>query len=157
TITDNAMQRAPVFIFPSAREARKFGQWVEENFDEIKKYAEATTRVGKLRDIEQYSASRFRYLRFNFTTGDAAGQNMVTQASKASVVWVCSVYPDIQHYHLESNFATDKKSSQINILRTRGKRVIAEATIPARLLEEIMHTSVPPLMLGRQISSLGSF
>jgi hydroxymethylglutaryl-CoA reductase (NADPH) len=157
TVTDDAMQRAPVFIFSSAREARDFGQWVEQNFDEIKKQAEQTTRVGKLRNIEQYSASRFRFLRFNFTTGDAAGQNMVGKATKAACDWIRSLYPAIQHYYLESNFATDKKSSQINMLHTRGKRVIAEATIPARLLEEIMHVKVDSIYRGRQISTLGGF
>src|SRR5215813_11497761 len=77
TVSDDAMQRAPVFIFENARQAREFGKWVEENFEEIKRRAETTTCVGRLRDIEQYSASRFCFLRFNFTTGDAAGQNMV--------------------------------------------------------------------------------
>lgn len=156
TVLDDAMQRAPVFIFPSAREARQFGKWVEENFNEIKRQAETTTRVGKLRDIEQYSASRFRFLRFNFLTGDAAGQNMVGKATKAACDWICSVYPGIEHYLLESNFATDKKSSQINVLRTRGKRVTAEATIPARLLESVMRTSVERIFRGRLISNLGS-
>lgn len=85
TISDDAMERAPVFIFPNAREARQFGQWVEQNFAEIKKQAEATTRVGKLRNIEQYSASRFRFLRFDYTTGDASGQNMVGKATKAGM------------------------------------------------------------------------
>jgi hydroxymethylglutaryl-CoA reductase (NADPH) len=157
TITDDAMQRAPVFIFPSAREAREFGKWVEGNFAEIKKLAEATTQVGKLRNIEQYAASRFRFLRFNFTTGDAAGQNMVGKATKAACDWICSVYPGIQRYYLEASFATDKKSSHINMLHTRGKRVIAEATIPAHLIQEIMRGSVPAIMLGRNISNLGGF
>jgi len=53
-------------------------------FNDIKAKAEATTSVGKLRDIQQFPASRFLYLRFNFTTGDAAGQNMVGKATKAA-------------------------------------------------------------------------
>ncbi len=157
TISDDAMQRAPVFMFASAREAREFGQWVERNFDEIKQQAEATTRSGRLRDIEQYSASRFRFLRFNYTTGDAAGQNLVGKATKAACDWIRGVYPGIEHYYLESNFATDKKTSQINVLRTRGKRVTAEATIPAHLIEQIMNTNVELLYRGRQISTMGSF
>src|SRR3954466_3188299 len=58
TVMDDAMQRAPAFVFESAREARAFGKWLEDNFDTIKEAAETTTRSGKLRDIEQYSASR---------------------------------------------------------------------------------------------------
>ncbi len=61
TIVDDAMQRAPVFVFPSAREANKFGAWVKENFAEIKKHSEFTTSFGKLRDIQQFPASRFLY------------------------------------------------------------------------------------------------
>jgi hydroxymethylglutaryl-CoA reductase (NADPH) len=151
------MQRAPVFIFPSARQAREFGKWVAENFERIKKEADLTTHAGHLRDIEQYTASRLLFLRFNYTTGDAAGQNMVSKATKAACDWICGVYPGIEHYFLESNFATDKKSSHINMLRTRGKRVTAEAIIPGYLLEEIMHSNPDQLMQARQIINLGSF
>ncbi|MFY9225762.1 MAG: hydroxymethylglutaryl-CoA reductase [Blastocatellia bacterium] len=156
TVCDDAMQRAPVFIFPTARQARDFAKWVKENFLDIKTQAEKTTKIGKLRDIEQYSASRFQFLRFNFTTGDAAGQNMVSKATKAACDWICKVYPGIEHHYLESNFATDKKTSQINILHTRGKRVVAEAIIPAKLLEKIMHTNIDLVYKARQVTNLGS-
>src|SRR5689334_21940526 len=39
TILDDRMQRAPSFLFPSAREARAFGQWLSDNFEAIKKVA----------------------------------------------------------------------------------------------------------------------
>lgn len=156
TISDDAMQRAPVFIFSDAREARAFGKWLEENFDTIKEHAESSTRVGKLHDIEQYAASRFMFLRFNFTTGDAAGMNMVSKATKAACDWIRSVYPGIEHYYLESNFATDKKASQINLLHTRGKHVTAEATIPGRLMQKMLRSDVNKFYRGRQIINLGS-
>ena len=93
TVCDDAMQRAPVFMFADARQAREFGRWIEQQFDAIKAAAETTTRTGKLRDIEQYSASRFRYLRFNYTTGDAAGQNMVGKATLVACNWIRANYP----------------------------------------------------------------
>src|SRR3982751_2761557 len=58
TVTADHMQRAPAFIFPSAREARAFCGWLDEGFGEIKQAAEATTRSGKLIEIERYLASR---------------------------------------------------------------------------------------------------
>lgn len=157
TVVDDAMQRAPVFVFASAREANKFGVWVKENFAEIKAKAEATTSVGKLRDIQQFPASRFLYLRFNFTTGDAAGQNMVGKATKAACDWIQTVYEGIERYQLEGSFATDKKTSFVNTLHTRGKKVIAEATIPTAKLKEIMHVSVEQIFEARLASQLGGY
>ena len=157
TVADDAMQRAPVFVFKSAREAQKFGAWIKENFAEIKAQAETTTSVGRLRDIQQFPASRFLYLRFNFTTGDAAGQNMVGKATRAACDWIKSVQPDIERYQLEGSFATDKKTSWVNTLHTRGKKVIAEATIPAAKLKEIMHVSVEQIFEARLASQLGGY
>ncbi len=56
TVSGEAMQRAPVFVFPSAREARDFDLWLDENFERIKAVAESTTSVGKLNEIEHYHA-----------------------------------------------------------------------------------------------------
>ncbi len=157
TILDDAMQRAPAFVFEDAREARAFGEWLTEHFAEIKQAAESTTRTGRLRRIEQYSASRILFTRFDYTTGDAAGQNLTSKATAAACTWITSNYEGIIDFYLESNFATDKKSSQVNILRTRGKRVVAEATIPAALIEEHMHTSADKMFRARQVSNLGGF
>jgi hydroxymethylglutaryl-CoA reductase (NADPH) len=155
---DDAMQRAPAFLFESARGARAFGEWLSESFDEIAAAAETTTRSGKLRDIEQYSASRILYTRFNYTTGDAAGQNLTGKATAAACAWIVANSPvPIERFFLESNFATDKKSSQVNMLRTRGKRVVAEATIPDALFGEVMHSSTDLMYRARQVSNLGGF
>jgi len=157
TVVDDAMQRAPAFVFKSAREANKFGAWVKENFAAIKERADATSSVGRLRDIQQFPASRFLYLRFNYTTGDAAGQNMVSKATKAACDWMMTAYPGIERYQLEGSMATDKKTSWVNTLHTRGKKVVAEAVISAAKLKEIMHVSVESLFEARLTSQLGAY
>jgi hydroxymethylglutaryl-CoA reductase (NADPH) len=157
TIVEDHMQRAPSFIFPSAREARAFGEWLVERFDDIKAVAESTTRSGKLQEIEQYSASRIIYTRFNYTTGDAAGQNLTGKATQAACNWIVDEYPGIEQYFLESNFATDKKTSQVNMLHTRGKRVVAEATIPNEVFERVMRSNTELMFRARQVSNLGGF
>jgi hydroxymethylglutaryl-CoA reductase (NADPH) len=157
TVLDDRMQRAPAFVFATAREARAFGEWLGAHFDEIKEAAEATTRSGRLQDIEQYSASRMLYTRFNYTTGDAAGQNLTGKATAAACAWIVQQRPEIEHFFLESNFATDKKSSQVNMLHTRGKRVVAEATIPDELFRSVMNSSTEVMFRARQVSNLGGF
>ena len=157
TIMDDRMQRAPAFVFKSAREAREFGVWLRESFDQIKAAAEETTRSGKLIEIEQYSASRILFTRFDYTTGDAAGQNLTGKATQAACKWIVANYPGIEHYFLESNFATDKKSSQVNMLRTRGKRVVAEAVIANAVIERVMRSNTELMFRARQVSNLGGF
>ncbi len=157
TIMDDRMQRAPAFLFPSAREARNFCDWLRENFGHIKAAAETTTKSGKLIEIEQYTAGRIVYTRFDYTTGDAAGQNLTGKATAAGCAWIVGQRPEIEHFFLESNFATDKKSSQVNMLRTRGKRVVAEATVPNRLFKEIMRSDSALMYRARQVSNLGGF
>jgi hydroxymethylglutaryl-CoA reductase (NADPH) len=157
TVLEDSMQRAPAFVFASAREARGFGLWLTEHLPEIRRAAEGTTRVGRLRGIEQYSASRILFTRFDYTTGDAAGQNLTGKATAAACAWITSNYSGITDFYLESNFATDKKSSHVNILHTRGKRVVAEVTLPAALIGEHMHTTAERMFRGRQVSNLGGF
>ncbi len=155
TVVDDAMQRAPVFIFEDARQARQFGVWVNENFERIAEQAESTTSSGKLRDIQQFAAARMRYLRFNYTTGDAAGQNMVGKATFVACEWIKANYPGIDRYMLSGAMDTDKKHSQLNTLYTRGKRVIAEVTIPSALLERVMGVTGDALFKARAINQVG--
>lgn len=157
TVIDDAMQRAPIFVFEDARGARDFGHWVSANFEAIKAAAETTTRSGKLRNIEQYGMGKMRWLRFCFTTGDAAGQNMVSKATREACMWILAQNPvGLEHFSLAANFDTDKKHSQVNALHTRGKRVVAEITLPAALLRDVMHTSGEALFKQRQLSNMGA-
>jgi len=156
TVIGDVMQRAPVFVFSNAREGRDFAIWINEHIDKIREEAEATSSVAKLQDVDTYLASKFAYLRFNYTTGDAAGQNMVGRATFAACSWIIDNYPGIKNFYLESNLATDKKASQINIMRTRGKRVTAEATITKDAL--IQQMRVEPEMLAHHygVGNIGS-
>lgn len=157
TVISDAMQRAPVFVFEDARAGRKFVSWVIENTAKIKEEAEATSSVAKLKDIDPYTANKFVFLRFNYTTGDAAGQNMVGRATFAACSWIIDHYDGIKHFYLESNFATDKKASQVNIMRTRGKRVTAECIIPRDVLIENMRVEPESLTYHAGVANVGAF
>ena len=157
TVVDEAMQRAPVFLFPDAREAKKFGAWVDRNLNAIRRHAENTTKFGKLLHIGQFAIGPLRYLRFNYTTGDAAGQNMAGKATQAACEWIQSNYAGHPKYFLSGNIETDKKHSQINSILTRGKRVIAEALIPRDLMRRYLHIDTAELARAREIQMAGSF
>lgn len=156
-IGDN-MQRAPAFVFEDASSARRFVDWIVASTGDIKEVADSTDPFVKLDYIDHYLASKFAYLRFNFKTGDAAGMNMVGKATFAACNWIlqnCSVV-EIQRFFLESNFATDKKASMINMLKTRGKRVVAEAVVKREVLLEIMDAETEAIYYHGKVANLGS-
>ncbi|MBX7221196.1 MAG: hydroxymethylglutaryl-CoA reductase [Blastocatellia bacterium] len=157
TVTEDQMQRAPVFVFQSAREAREFGKWITQNMDGIRAAAQSTSRIAKLKHIECYQSNKFLFTRFNYYTGDAAGQNMVGRATYAACLWMVKAHGGVARWFLESNFATDKKGSQINSIMTRGKRVTAECTIPAQLLKDLMRTSPESLFYHYNVANVAGF
>jgi hydroxymethylglutaryl-CoA reductase (NADPH) len=159
TVIGDAMQRAPVFVFDDARGARDFGRWVADSLEQIRPEAESTSRIAKLQYIDTYLSNKFAYLRFNFSTGDAAGQNMVGRATFAACSWILEHYTGapIRHFYLESNLATDKKASQINVMRTRGKRVVAEAVVKRDILQQRLRVTPEQLAYHGQVSNVGAF
>ncbi|MEM1190317.1 MAG: hydroxymethylglutaryl-CoA reductase [Pseudomonadota bacterium] len=157
TVVGQAMQRAPCFVFRNARDARDFEQWLVNNFEKIKEVAETTTSVGKLNEIEHYCAHQFVYTRFDYSTGDAAGQNMTSRATFVACEWIRENYPALKNYLLSGNFDTEKRTSSVNLLKSRGKRVTAEITIPREVIERNLRITPEAMHYGQGITTLASF
>ncbi|HWK82511.1 MAG TPA: hydroxymethylglutaryl-CoA reductase [Caldimonas sp.] len=157
TVVEQFMQRSPVFMFDDALAARDFGVWVEEHMADLRREAEATTHVGRLVNIYQYAVGPMRNLRFNYTTGDAAGQNMVGKATLAACEWIAANYPGGAKFMLSGNMDTDKKHSRLNMLVTRGKRVVAEAVIKKEAYARLMGVDTTEAFAMRQVSNVGAF
>jgi len=155
TVVERYMQRAPVFHFDDAQQARDFGIWLETQLEQLRHAAEATTSVGKLSHVEQYSVGPMKYLRFNYTTGDAAGQNLCGKATLAACQWIAANYPHPTRYTLSGAIDTDKKHSHINTLHSRGARVVAEAIIPNAILKKQMRVETTAVYRVRQVSMVG--
>ena len=156
-VGDN-MQRAPVFIFEDAASGRRFADWLVSRMDDIKAVCAESDPFVTLKYVDYYLANKFAFTRFNYTTGDAAGMNMVGKATFAACNWILENCQDveIQHFYLESNFATDKKASMINMMRSRGKRVTAEIVVQRDVLREIMDADTESIYQHSQVANVGS-
>jgi hydroxymethylglutaryl-CoA reductase (NADPH) len=156
-VGDN-MQRAPVFIFANASDARRFVDWIVDRTADLRAVCHDSDPFVRLKHIDYYLSNAFAFLRFNFTTGDAAGMNMVSKATFAACNWIaqhCDV-AEIQRFYLESNVATDKKHSMINMMRTRGKRVTAEIVVDRTALRDIMDADTESLHRHSQVANVGA-
>ena len=156
TVVKHSMQRAPVFLFDNALEARDFGHWLREHLDSIRGVVKVSSGVARLTDIEQYPVANMLYTRFCYTTGDAAGQNMTGKATLYACEWIRANHPAKPRYILSGNIDTDKKHSMMNMIQTRGKRVIAEFTLKRDVAKELLRIDTSWLYKYRQIASVGT-
>jgi hydroxymethylglutaryl-CoA reductase (NADPH) len=96
------------------------------------------------------------YLIFEFTTGDAAGQNMVTIATEAIISFIQKNSPiQPRECFIEANHSGDKKASAQSFLLVRGKKVSAEVTLPADLIKKRLNTTAEQMANYWRMSALG--
>jgi hydroxymethylglutaryl-CoA reductase (NADPH) len=101
---------------------------------------------GQLIDLLAHVEANHVYLILAYHTADAAGQNMVTFCTQAvcdAILETSPVKP--VSWFIEANMSGDKKATVLSFLQTRGRHVMAEVTLPRRLVERGLHTT-PELM-----------
>jgi len=148
--------RAPCFVFNSMAEAGRFIAWVLPQFESLQEVVGRTSRHCRLIDIRTSLIGKEVYLNFEFTTGDASGQNMVTLATDAicrHLVERAPVKPS--RWYVEGNLSGDKKATMRSFLYARGKKVVAEAIIPRSIMKRFLHIEPDEMLRYWHISVLG--
>jgi hydroxymethylglutaryl-CoA reductase (NADPH) len=82
---------------------------------------------------------------------------MVGRATFAASSWLLERTPGVRRFFLEGNLATDKKASHINLLHTRGKRVVAECVLPRAVLAQVLRVRPDSLLAHNAVATVGSF
>jgi hydroxymethylglutaryl-CoA reductase (NADPH) len=156
-LLSEGVSRAPMFAFNDLYELGTFIEWAIRNLDEIEAVANATTQYGKLQDTELSIEGTKVYFRFIYSTAEAAGQNMVTIATYAAVDWIMKHSPvRPRNAYLEGNFSGDKKASALSFERVRGKKVVAEATLPADLVKRWLHVEPAQIADCTRVGTIGA-
>ncbi len=140
--TVEQVQRAPGFVFRTMAEAIEFAAWAVGEFDRLRKVARTRTRHGQLLNMRVQLQANHAYLIFDFHTGEAAGQNMVTFCSAAICEDLIARTPVAPEYWiLESNMSGDKKGTALSFLETRGRHTTAEVVVPRHLVESCLRVT----------------
>lgn len=156
-LLNEGVTRTPAFAFFGLAEAGQFVAWAVTQYDTFKQLAEATTSHGKLSDINISIEGNHVYLVFEFLTGDASGQNMVTIATNAVFNYIMENSPITpENAYLDGNLSGDKKASSQSLRSVRGKKVTAEAHIRAELVKKYLHTTPEKMMQFTQMSTVGA-
>ena len=140
------VQRCPVFKFDNLIDLGKFVVWLMQQKEELVKITHASSNYADLSDFEMNIEGNQVILTLEFTTGDAAGQNMVTIVTDQICRFIIAqtpVKPVI--WYIESNYSGDKKATSISFSSVRGKNVTAEILLPEKVVNDVLKTS-PQLM-----------
>jgi hydroxymethylglutaryl-CoA reductase (NADPH) len=155
-LLSEGLGRAPGFVFRDIVEVGRFLAWLVPQLPAIEQSANATTHHGRLSDMRLTVEGNHVYLYFEFQTGDAAGQNMVTIATKAVCDYIEQHTPvKPQAVYVEANMSGDKKATAQSFLSVRGRKVTAEIVIPGPLVERRLHATPAKLADYWRMSALG--
>uniref|UniRef100_H3D7J1 3-hydroxy-3-methylglutaryl coenzyme A reductase n=1 Tax=Tetraodon nigroviridis TaxID=99883 RepID=H3D7J1_TETNG len=147
-ILADGMTRGPLVRLPSACRAAEVKAWLEtsDGFAAIKEAFDRTSRFARLSKLMVSLAGRNLYIRFQSQTGDAMGMNMLSKGTEEALRRLQQHYPDTQVLAVSGNYCTDKKSAAINWIVGRGKSVVCEATIPGKVVREVLKSSTADLV-----------
>ena len=133
------VRRSPLFGFANLESGIRFLMWitqVKSGFDAI---VAANSKHCKLNDVLLNLEGNNVILTFEYLTGDASGQNMVTICTDAICKFLIENSPiKTNYWYVEGNYSGDKKASAISFTTVRGKKVTAECVVKKQILEDIL-------------------
>ncbi|MBN8680670.1 MAG: hydroxymethylglutaryl-CoA reductase [Chitinophagales bacterium] len=136
------VRRSPLFGFNTIEDAIRFLVWTTDQKATFFEIAQSKTRHGKLTDIHLNMEGNHVILTFEYLTGDASGQNMVTICTDAVCQYIAAHCPiPMKYWFVEGNYSGDKKASALSFTTVRGKKVTAECILPADILANVLKTS----------------
>ncbi|MYQ82068.1 hydroxymethylglutaryl-CoA reductase [Streptomyces sp. SID4923] len=150
-----AMTRAPVFSFSRLMDACRFASVIPRHIGDLRTVIRQASRYAELVSIEPVVLGRTVHLRFRYTTGDAAGQNMTTSCTWHACQWILR-QPQLitgevlESFVIEGNSSGDKKASALAMAEGRGVRVSADCLLAESVIARVLRTTPDELVRGYQ-------
>lgn len=151
------VQRCPVFRFESLIQVGEFVVWLMQEKEQFPQIVREHSRFAELSDMEFQIEGNQVIVTFEYTTGDASGQNMVTIVTEAicrHIIGKTPVKPVT--WFIESNFSGDKKANANSYTSVRGKNVTAEITLKKEIVQSVLKTTPEGMFTYWQTSFMGA-
>ena len=141
--SEEQVGRAPCFEFADLPEAGAFARWFPTQREGIAQVVAGTSRFCRLLGLHTSIVGNTVYTRLEYSTGDAAGQNMVTLATQAACLWLLERMPvKPRSWLVESVLSGDKRASALAFRDTRGRNASAEVVLPAKVIARYWRADV---------------
>ena len=141
TVVDERMSRSILLEADDAFEAVQALNSIKSRMSDINEVVAQSSRFAKLIDMNSQIVANLIYLRLEFTTGDASGHNMVTNAADRIIPWILTEYPQLRYSSISGNYCSDKKATAVNGILGRGKYVVCEILISRDICERRLKTT----------------
>ncbi|HEY0186861.1 MAG TPA: hydroxymethylglutaryl-CoA reductase [Cellulomonas sp.] len=141
TLVDERMTRSVLFETDDAGAALAAVQYLTAHREDLERVVSTSSRFARLIGLHHQIAGNLLFVRFELTTGDASGHNMVTHASERLMDHVLTRVPGLRYGSISGNYCSDKKATAVNGILGRGKNVVTEIVVPRRIVERFLHTT----------------
>ncbi|MGU3409498.1 hydroxymethylglutaryl-CoA reductase [Microbacterium sp. M1A1_1b] len=141
TVVDERMTRSVVVRADSAAAAHIAAGQILARQAELEAVVVGQSRFARLIEVHPEIVGDLLFLRFAFTTGDASGHNMVTQAADTLLPTILGWHPELSYVSISGNFCSDKKATAVNGIRGRGRNTIAEIVLPGAVVDRFLKSS----------------
>lgn len=151
-----AVQRSPVFRFQNLGEVGRFVAFVLSQYDQFSTIVARRSNHARLLDVKTTIEGNQLILTFDYATGDAAGQNMVTLCTDAICRHLVGQSPvPVLDWYIEGNYSGDKKATALSFSSVRGKKVTAEVDLPGEVVTKILKTTPAAMAQYWRTSTVG--
>lgn len=152
-----AVQRCPYFEFDNVISAIAFAQWCQAQIPLMQQGVKMASRFAELINVSPLHEGNAVHLTFDYQTGAAAGQNMVTLVTAQIVQHLLEHAPHKPtQYYIEGNISGDKKANTRSLTKVRGKKVIAEVLVTRDVISTILKSSADNIVKFWQTGTLAA-
>lgn len=150
------VQRSPLFMFKDMGDLGTFLLWTIQQTEKFKEITATASKYARLLDMRTNIEGNHLIISFEFHTGDAAGQNMVTFCTDEICKYIVAQAPVTPlEWFIESNYSGDKKATAAAFTGVRGKKVSAEVHLPREIVSNVLKTTPEAMTSYWKASTIG--
>jgi hydroxymethylglutaryl-CoA reductase (NADPH) len=127
-VLGEGLTQNPILVYADAERASRAAEVAAKSFEDLRKIVAATTRHGRLVALRPEVIGRRLVLSLVFTTGDAIGINMASNAAELCSKEIAErTKAEARYVHGQD---VEKRANARALFEGRGRRVVADATVP---------------------------
>jgi hydroxymethylglutaryl-CoA reductase (NADPH) len=127
-VLGEGLTQNPILVYPDAERAALAAEVAARSFEDLQRIVAGTTRHGRLVALRPEVIGRRLVMSLVFTTGDAIGINMAAAGAELCSREIADrTGAEKRYLHGQD---VEKRASARGLFEGRGRRVVADATIP---------------------------